>query len=238
LGIVLLIFTVVFGDGKKVTQIVCYFGLEAPGDLSPLIGVGFYGTLNSTGAAIDSCYQGKSLLQAVTSTGIFNFDIVEQANTAFTDVDFGTINSIDLNGTLSNDPTADASNSSNVDLSGMTIEPFTDINSNCSALLQDLDALKLALENVTSSDLNDTSEFPDWQLKLAPVLVEINSAIQRTYLVGNHSSDLSDIIVETNNTAKAMINSSSSISPSYKEAVAQIELFAASASANVIQYLK
>jgi hypothetical protein len=202
-----------------------------------LTGPAIYGVLNTTGGAIDACYQGKSLLQAVTSTGIFNLDIVEQANTAFADVDFGSINAIDLNGTLSKDPSAEAANSSSVSLEAMNIKPFNDINSNCTALGQDLASLKSVLQGITANDLNDTAQFTDWQSKLAPVLIQIDLAMQRNLLVRNHSTDLSTAIVNTNNTAKNMMNVSSTISPAYAEAVIQIELFAAGASANVTQFL-
>jgi hypothetical protein len=216
---------------------VCYYGFEAPGNLGPLTGPQIYGTLNTTGGAIDACYQGKSLLQAVASTGIFNLDIVEQANSAFADVDFGTINAIDLNGTLSSDPSGDAANSSSVSLAGMTIAPFADINSNCTALQQDLASLKVILQNITASDLNDTSQFPDWQIKLAPVLIEIDLAMQKNLLVRNNSINLSTAILNTNETAKSMMNISSTIAPAYAAAMIQISRFAASASANVIKFL-
>lgn len=198
-----------------------------------MIGPDAYGIIDSTLKAADSCYAGNSILQAVAATGIFNLDIVDQANTAFADVDFGTIGTIDLDGTLSSNPTSDTSSSSNVDLSGMTITPFTQINNDCTDLLADLSLMKSQLLRVTANDLSNSSAFPDWLTKLGSVLPDFDTAVNLTNAVQRQSTNLSDTIVSTNDTAKAMISVSSTIVPLYNEGTTQIRYFAGNASVNV-----
>lgn len=122
----------------------------------------------------------------------------------------------------------------------MTIEPLIDINGNSTELEASLIAMRTALNAIGESDMSirsgsptQATAFNTWQSNLAPVLATLENALSLNTNVNDSANIIKVALVNTNDTAKAMINISQSISDYYNASVEQLTIFGNDASTNV-----
>lgn len=151
---------------------------------------------------------------------------------------------------MDSDPSNDTA-SANVDLSSMTVDPFSQVidqtqvlSQNLTTLLSSLNLLKTTIskDNLTYSHVTNPSE-QEKNTAHAQYLASVQSIIDKIDVaqslisnMQNQSSSLTSSIISINSTSNGMMGHIGNISSRYRAATTAFTFFARNASANVIIY--
>lgn len=178
------------------------------------------GTNDSLGSIFHKCVEGQSLLDIASNIGlntsVINFTAI--ANEKIDNMSFNDIGSVNLTSviSLSSNPTSDANNTS-VDLSSLTVEPFSSVISQTTNLRTNLTVLNDQLNRLLTNqsgiligwNINieaQTSEaYKEFNLTVIQIKNDIINAYNIINLLQELSTGLTTSITQVNSSALTMV---------------------------------
>ncbi len=178
------------------------------------------GTNDSLGSIFHKCVEGQSLLDIASNIGlnttVINFTAI--ANEKIDNMPFNDIGSVNLTSviSLSSNPTSDA-NSTSVDLSSLTVEPFSSVISQTTSLRTNLTVLNDQLNSLltnqtgilfgwnTSIEAQTSEAYKEFNLTVIQIKKDIIDAYNIINLLQELSTGLTTSITQVNSSALTMV---------------------------------
>lgn len=178
------------------------------------------GTNDSLGLIFHKCVEGQSLLDIASNIGlnttVINFTAI--ANEKIDNMPFNDIGSVNLTSviSLSSNPTSDA-NSTSVDLSSLTVEPFSSVISQTTSLRTNLTVLNDQLNSLltnqngilfgwnTSIEAQTSEAYKEFNLTVIQIKNDIIDAYNIINLLQELSTGLTTSITQVNSSALTMV---------------------------------